>query len=116
MGSSRINYESYIGNNYGYLTILDVERPGGNKNPRFICKCACGNISSKEAFKLLQGGWVTCGSPECRSKLNLEKNSHEIGKRYGRFKIVSLFSESKKLKAICECDCGTVGHKVEKNY
>lgn len=53
---------------FGSLTVLAFDRthvsPGGQKTPRWLCQCACGNTKSVAAPNLRNGNSKSCGCGE----------------------------------------------------
>lgn len=62
------------GEKYGRLTVLEYVETM-NRNPRWLCKCDCGNTTITTTCKLRSGHTKSCG---CLSK----ETSSLIGKRY----------------------------------
>lgn len=69
-------YEIEIGKKYGYLTVLEyigVKENGKCKNPYYLCKCDCGNITEVRKDHLYYLDIVSCGC--MRGKLDLGQDN-----------------------------------------
>lgn len=97
------------GDIYGQLTVIDrgedYHTPGGQRQPRWDCRCACGKIVSIIAGNLRAGRHVSCGCSK-RNRVNL------IGQTFGRLTVIERadgYTSPKGSTAslwVCECICG----------
>lgn len=75
-----------IGEKYGKLTIIDIEKDENKKKYMMICRCECGNISKKFYSDIKNGEIVSCG---CFSKEEASKRMTGICTynlyKYGRW-------------------------------
>lgn len=107
---------------------LDKDRHDGYKT-YWICQCKCGKIKSICGTDLRRGKTSSCAScsktrkvitdlekekqSSSNSRYNYRYYTSEIGKRYGRLKIISLSPEeiqeqSYHTKFRCQCECGSI--------
>ena len=107
--SSKVNIDElkhiYIGNIYGWLTIIDVVH---DNRIKFICRCKCGTIKHIDKNKVLRGDIISCG---CYTKTKLNDNlcnlkNEYIGKTFNWLTIIDLFREDSLIKVKCKCKCG----------
>lgn len=69
---------------------------------RAHCRCECGKEASPEARHVANGKSKSCG---CMPRF--DNRNVEIGKKYGRLTVLSMYtSEKGKRQAICQCECG----------
>ena len=102
-------YSQYIGHRFGRLTVLSILVPSvTSKGTMFKCKCDCGNE------KVVRPNWVlrdetkyrvvqSCGCLRRESVKQVKKDL--VGKRLGRWTVVSRGSKTNYWK--CRCICGT---------
>lgn len=105
-------YETMIGNKYGTLTVLDIERPYG-KLPLAVCKCSrCGKTYRLNAISLRLG--YRKGCPCMTNELISTSCSTDLtGKQFGRWTVLSRVHgkfNSQGAHWLCKCSCsnGTV--------
>lgn len=92
-----------IGKRYGKWEVLR-EIKTGKPGKQYECICTCGNITIKSGTELRAGRGMQCR--ECQYN-ELYDPQREIGKRYGKWKIIRFIDVYKKLQRYeCECDCG----------
>jgi len=88
----------------GNLIVLErVEKMEGNKNPRYKCKCDCGNITTVFSYNLMNDKTKSCGclfSDKYKNVIDL------TGKRFSRWLVIKLDRLDGGAWWICECDCG----------
>lgn len=65
----------------------------------YLCKCDCGNESIVRSGRLRSGETKSCG---CYNRTNL------TGKKFGKLTALRVYVEEgkKRVKWVCECDCG----------
>ena len=98
------------GNVYGKLTVLDYVRKNGH--PRWLCRCACGNLTAVRGTHLRSGSTRSCRKPGCATVPgNCFKD--RTGKRYGKLLVLSLaYTKDKRAFWTCQCDCGNIVVKM----
>lgn len=69
----RINPSDYIGNTYGYLTVLKVEINETDNQTYAICECKCKNTKKVLPYQLKNGSVVSCGCLKKKLCKNLPK-------------------------------------------
>ena len=97
-----------IGNVYGHLTVVGLERATGNKRAMWLCVCKCGNSPIVFGKNLRRGLTRSCG---CQQYIRQPKSiSHgvkiQIGMRFGKLVVQEPIIVNKKLCWKCACDCG----------
>lgn len=102
-----------IGEKYGYLTVIGIDRIVKGKGTYWKCKCDCGNETVVIGQHLRNGHTKSCG---CYGKFMAMKNLENsrgccfenlAGQRFGRLTVTPYFE--KRGKAYywnCTCDCG----------
>lgn len=99
------------GSVFGDLTVLRFEGYS-KKNPKWICKCSCGEIVSVFESGLKSGRTKNCGGV---------LHSKYVGKRYGRLVVLpNTKTTGNGLQYLCRCDCGkeiysTIGNLTSEN-
>lgn len=89
---------------YGALTVIKKDTNiYPDKRVRWICKCDCGNTKIVMGKLLRNGSVKSCG---CKSHIY----NKEIGKKYGKLKVISFHSLNERNEIVwnCECDCGNI--------
>ena len=101
------------GQRFGYLTVTRLgERDNINKKRRWYCDCDCGKKDILIVSSHLLGGKSrSCGRAECpyHQKLLSQMNLQDLtGKRFGKLKVIKLYSLISEEGPLweCECDCG----------
>lgn len=89
--------ENKTGDVFGDLTT--IEYMGRYKgNPRWKCRCSCGNEILIYESSLKQSNNPNCGSPI---------HNKFLGKKYGKLTIYDTYiNDGRKRKYLCICDCG----------
>lgn len=93
----------YIGKIFGKLEIIEEDPKDRTK---FICKCKCGNIVSKNKSKVLSGHTQSCG---CKQLDNSIKKM--VGKRFGKLLVLEpsrMRTQKQEIIWKCQCDCGNI--------
>lgn len=87
------------GNEYGKWKVLyrDTQK-SKHSAVRWVCKCACGTITSVAGTSLRKGLSNSCG---CNKGIDL------VGERIGNLLVISRDSKGSK-KWVCKCDCGNI--------
>lgn len=86
------------GNIYGKLTVIQ-RMPSEKGRAMWLCKCKCGNITTKSGHDLRSGKIVGCG--KCKNYID------EINHRYGKLLVIKKVGTSKDgIVWLCKCDCG----------
>lgn len=94
--------ENYIGQKFGFLTVLQETRDDKNKKA-YLCKCDCGNTRIVQLAYLKNGRAKNC-SMQCPL---IKRGKNEIGNKYGRLTVVEPAGKiGKNLAWKCKCDCG----------
>lgn len=96
--------ESIIGQRFGHLQIIAVER----KNYEIIatCKCDCGNIKQIRYRMLKCNNILSCG---CAKKPSVSRYNLDelVGQKYNRLEILSAYrNKNSEIRVKCRCDCG----------
>ena len=114
--ASKIDARDLIGRRFGRLTVIDLL---DDRSPyRYLCHCECGNDKVVRRGNLLrkEGSTVSCGCyhSELTSRISLKD---EVGKTYGKLKVLEPVGRSRKGKVIwrCQCDCGNICDVVGDN-
>ena len=94
-----------VGNRYYALTVLKRVENDKHGKARWLCRCDCGNETIVVGSNLRKGNTKSCG---CGIYNKQEKESKEIGKKYGKLTVVSFAGKTEygKLLWNCKCDCG----------
>lgn len=104
------NKNKYIGQKFGRLTVIDINK----KNGKCICQCECDNIKEVEAHNLTNGSTKSCGCLAIEVKLRQEQKQIKemVGKKFGRLTVLSKAPSKCTPKGNkysmwnCICDCG----------
>ena len=94
------------GMRFGSLIIKERDYSKKTKNAYWICQCDCGNIVSKAAQGLNNGGTVCCDRYKCpnRKKLGTDLTNQKFGR------LTALYPTEKRINNsivwLCKCDCG----------
>ncbi len=79
------NLKDMTGHEYSSLTVIkrgeDYISPKGNRIPRWLCKCACGNLCTVEGAHLRNGATQSCG---CRIGIRPYQKHGQTGTRLYR--------------------------------
>lgn len=105
-----------IGNQYGYLTVID-SAPSQNNRAMWLCQCKCGNTIIASG-KLLRNGHVkSCGCLKSEKTIerNIERGGGDLtGQRFGKLTVISLkglvptnTGHNDRMWE-CQCDCGNI--------
>lgn len=114
-------YESvHIGDVFGELTVMaeDFEReqldvikhPNGRHFKYFKCQCSCGNITTVQVYRLLDGGTRSCG--HIRKELAKPQYKDLTNQKFGHLSALHIdntkpYGANKHVYWECECDiCG----------
>lgn len=93
--------EGKIFGKWEVLCLITTNKPGKH----YECMCECGKISIKKGTELRAGRGMRCS--ECMYAQLYDPN-REIGKKYGKWTIVSYIGMHRKLQQYnVECECGT---------
>lgn len=85
------------------LNLIKIDKPGKH----YECLCECGNIRIKAGTELRAGRGKQCSECHYAELYNPER---EIGKVYGKWKIIRYVGIHRKLQKFeTECECGTKG-------
>lgn len=91
-----------IGNRYGKLLVLDIDKDKSklHKGVVWKCQCDCGNITSVHGASLRRGGTTSCG---CNHRVD-----EMPGTKYGLLTIIKRVENSKagRIRYLCQCECG----------
>ena len=109
------NMKNEVGNRYGYLVVLSMDRYVKYKGTYWKCRCDCGNETVVIGQSLRNGHTKSCG---CLGKfmayLNLAKSrgccfENLSGQRFSMLTVTSEFTKNgNSYYWKCLCDCGTV--------
>lgn len=94
--------------------ILVLERDynvADKKRTYWKCQCKCGNIFTTRGDGLKSGHTQSCGNCPTKKELKkiaLQKERDLTGQVFGRLKVISKDSDSKRNYWICECKCGNI--------
>lgn len=113
------------GKRFGRWTVLEKAPSKGKSGARWVCKCECGTVKEIQGQTLRRGQSKSCGCEKSkymsdawlamRKEKELEKRRELIGKRFGRWTIVSQADDKvtvngkktvKQRYWNCLCDCG----------
>jgi len=110
----------HIGDVFGELTVIaeDFEReqldvikhPNGRHFKYFKCQCSCGNITTVQVYRLLDGGTRSCG--HIRKELAKPQYKDLTGQKFGHLTALYIdgtkpYGSGKHVYWICKCDlCG----------
>lgn len=88
--------QSAVGNTYGLLTVLNVT----HKRPYHIdCRCSCGTVCSRQAFRVVTGYVTSCGHEHSITRF--------LGTKFGKLTLTRFLDKaSSRSLAECQCDCG----------
>lgn len=79
---------------------------GGYKFTTWKCVCDCGTVSNVIAGRLLSGKSLSCG---CLQRDTASQFEDLSGNKYNRLLVLKRDEEcNKKIKYICQCDCGNI--------
>lgn len=110
-GQAYLKYTQYIGQKFGYLTILAINDNADIKKKRFQhstvahCKCDCGNEDVYRVItSLLRSKNITkISCDKCYNGIPL---NNIIGKKIGYVTILGFERDKQNTLALCKCDCG----------
>ena len=101
-----------VGNRYGYLTVLSMDKYVKYKGTYWKCKCDCGNETIVIGQNLRNGHTKSCGClGRFRAFENLENSrgccfENLSGKRFGFLTVTSEFEKRGRWYYwLCKCDC-----------
>jgi len=57
----KINYDQFIGNKYGWLTVISKGENNKHGTPTLKCLCECGNTHKTTKYSLINGETKSCG-------------------------------------------------------
>ena len=105
--------EDLTGKRFGRLIAIGRTHNKGGRTT-WLCKCDCGNYTTVIAKHLVSKAIMSCGCllKELQSPIDLK------GKRFGRWKVLSLSDKKSKHGDIywkCECECGTIREVLSVN-
>jgi len=99
-----------IGNRYGKLVVL--ERAENNKygDAQWLCQCDCGNQTIVKGVSLRNGHTKSCGC--LKGKNLIEINHNKVidlsEQRFGRLTVIEpVYNQQKKMRWLCQCECGS---------
>lgn len=97
--------KSYIGEQYGELTIIDDYYDKVKKCRMVRCKCSCGNEMVTRRYKVINGKVKHCSARGHNTKMDDPKY---IGQRFGKLTVIGFeYDEhTASVKWKCKCDCG----------
>lgn len=101
-----------IGKRFGRLIILERAENGAKGNPRWLCKCDCGNTTTVYWVNLKSKKTQSCKclmAEEAGKRARAKFTIDETGNRYGRLVVIEQrFDPNKPYGArwLCKCDCG----------
>lgn len=91
------------GQKFGMLTVLRrADVPG--KDPRWVCKCDCGNETVVVGYNLKSGHTSSCGCLRHRPSPN--RDSLE-GQQFGEWTVLKRV-ENRPSYWLCQCSCGVI--------
>ena len=95
------------GKRFGRWTVIERASNGNREQPRWLCRCDCGNKGIAHGTSLRDGNSQSCG---CLARERTSE-THLIdltGKRFGRWTVVGRAENVIKMTMwLCHCDCGT---------
>lgn len=95
------------GRSFDRLTVLGRDYAATTKKTMWLCRCACGSVTSVEGYKLRQGYSRSCGclTAERAVETNLVDAS---GLTFGRLTAIERVEQAKGEKSLwrCICSCG----------
>ncbi|MCC8068813.1 MAG: hypothetical protein LIO71_03555 [Ruminococcus sp.] len=101
-GTLHPSIKNEIGNKYGKLTVIDIDKDKSqtNRGIAWKCQCECGNYKSVFGNDLRSGAVQSCGC--------LHKKEEQPGTKYGKLTIIKRIENTAagKIKYLCQCDCG----------
>ncbi len=90
--------DEYIGNRFGFLTVLESVKRENCNHILYECLCDCGKTVIKRKTELKTGKATSCG---CNG------NNILIGKKYGKLTVISnTYHINKRLVVDVLCECG----------
>lgn len=100
-----------IGQQFGYLTVIEDSGERADGSVVWFCKCKCGNTKKIRARDLKRkgGGTKSCG---CLLKEKVSKNL--VGQKFGKLIVLedSGQRDGSEIKWKCQCDCGNICYVV----
>lgn len=102
--------KSYIGCQFGYLTVLDMEYTkdsSGKPRAVAVCKCECGQVVKKKVDSIKNSKLPNCG---CMRKTIMQKTFRKdlTDQNFGRLKVLEMLWDRRPTKCRCLCDCGNI--------
>lgn len=86
------------GQRFGKLVVVKESPERKSGRIYWECKCDCGNIILVKGLSLKNGDTKSCGCLRA---------GNEIGKRYGKWTVIDKGpSLGRRVRWLCECDCG----------
>lgn len=95
-----------IGNVYGKLTIIDIEKyvtSGGNSRLKYVCKCECGNVVKWRSQEINVEGRTNCGCvylKKLEDKKRIREELKKVTEEKNRIKLLN--RKSKKIPLFVE--------------
>lgn len=97
-------YEQYIGQTFGYLTVMAL-----NKEHRtYFCRCICGTELNVPCYKILSGNTTSCGCKRGESIRKQIKSKYEqyVGQKINKLTIQKCHYKNNSFWFDCVCECG----------
>lgn len=101
-----------LGNKFGRLTVLSLDRKDKNNKKYYLCECECGNKKVIRSDSLTSGKTISCGcyNREVNSNRKGEKVKDITGQVFGRLTAVYKTDRTDKYYVsywMCICECGS---------
>jgi hypothetical protein len=84
------------GKRFGKLVVIERGENTGSGQPRWYCKCDCGELALVQAYNLKYNRTKSCGCDKLQPKEDL------TNKKFGRW-LAMKYVGNKRWKCICEC-------------
>lgn len=104
------NFRDLSGKTFGDWTVLKRTENKENRQTAFLCRCVCGTVRAVLASSLTGNKSTNCGC--WRKNTNKTDRKNETGKTYGIWTVLSRVPNSKPVRYLCRCQCGTVREVV----
>ena len=102
---------------YGRLTVIKQTKERDSCGRiKWLCQCECGNLTKVNSSALRRGTTLSCG---CLQKEKASQTSLKdlTGQRFGKLLVLERAknNSNKRVKWVCQCDCGTIKEVLGEN-
>lgn len=94
-----------VGQQFGWLTVLEYHGNNERGEKLWSCKCKCGNLQISKTANLTSGRVKSCG---CGRRGDKRNDDAIVGKKFNNFTVIKFVYKNKWRELVykCKCDCG----------